>query len=556
MILKTSSRILKIHPKDNIVVALCDLNKGLTIQIDAGEFQLVTNVASKHKLSIENLNIGDSIFMYGVVVGKAVREIQKGESITTFNISHKTASYELPKLKKKIKWEAPNSSDFLNRTFLGYHRDNGAVGTENNWLIIPLVFCQNRNVEILKKTMLDKFGYEKSPKDTYYLDELINKYNSGASENELLEVDLIKSSHNNKNKPLFSNVDGIYFLTHDGGCGGATSDSVTLCNLFAGYINNPNIAGVTVLSLGCQHAQIKLLNQSLKRIAPNSKKPVYFLEQQQSKSEPEFLADAIKKTFTGLIKANKVSRAPAPLSKLTLGLECGGSDGFSGISANPTLGYVSDVIVGLGGSAILSEFPELNGVEQELINRCVEIDKAEKFAKIMEAYNTKATALGAGFSANPSPGNIKDGLITDAIKSAGASKKGGTSPVVDVLDYTEQLIKPGLNLLCTPGNDVESTTGLAGSGANLILFTTGLGTPTGNPAVPVIKVSTNSKLYNKMNDIIDFNTGTIIEGTDTIEDCGKALLEFIIKVASGTIQPHARRLDQNDFIPWKRGLSL
>ncbi|CAI8153399.1 MAG: Altronate dehydratase [Formosa sp. Hel3_A1_48] len=298
------------------------------------------------------------------------------------------------------------------------------------------------------------------------------------------------------------------------------------------------------------------MERTLKRIAPNSNKPVYFLEQQKSNSEPEYIADAIKKTFIGLVKANNISRSPAPLSKLTIGLECGGSDGFSGISANPTLGYVSDLIVGLGGSAILSEFPELNGVEQELINRCKEVENAEKFAKIMTAYNAKATALGAGFSANPSPGNIKDGLITDAIKSAGAAKKGGTSPIVDVLDYTEQLVKPGLNLLCTPGNDVESTTGLAGSGANLILFTTGLGTPTGNPAVPVIKVSTNTFIYKKMNDIIDFNTGTIIEGTETIESCGEALLSYIIRVASGEIEVNSRRLGQNDFIPWKRGLSL
>ena len=439
---------------------------------------------------------------------------------------------------------------------MGYHRDNGSVGTENNWLVIPLVFCQNRNIETLKNTILKGLGYENQSKQKFDITELIDKYKSGTSERDLMNVNIITDNKNKQKNPLFPNVDGIYFLTHDGGCGGSTSDAVTLCNLLAGYINNPNVAGATILSLGCQHAQISILERSIKRIAPNSKKIVFFLEQQQSNSETEYISEAIKKTFIGLVEANKNFRKSASLSKLIIGLECGGSDGFSGISANPTLGYVSDLIVGLGGSAILSEFPELNGVEQELINRCVDIDKAEKFAKIMEAYNTKATALGAGFSANPSPGNIKDGLITDAIKSAGASKKGGTSPVVDVLDYTEQLIKPGLNLLCTPGNDVESTTGLAGSGANLILFTTGLGTPTGNPAVPVIKVSTNTKLYNKMNDIIDFNTGSIIEGVDTIEDCGKALLEYIIKVASGSIQPHARRLDQNDFIPWKRGLSL
>ena len=237
-------------------------------------------------------------------------------------------------------------------------------------------------------------------------------------------------------------------------------------------------------------------------------------------------------------------------------MECGGSDGFSGISANPVLGFVSDLIVEHGGSAILSEFPELNGVEQELINRCTNLEKAKKFKTLMQNYNRKATALGAGFDSNPSPGNIKDGLITDAIKSAGAAKKGGTSPVVDVLDYTEQITIPGLNLLCTPGNDVESTTALAGSGANIILFTTGLGTPTGNPAVPVVKVSSNTSLYNNMADIIDFNTGTIIDGTNNIKDCGEKLLNYVLEVASGRVKVCARKLGQNDFIPWKRGMSL
>jgi altronate hydrolase len=291
-------------------------------------------------------------------------------------------------------------------------------------------------------------------------------------------------------------------------------------------------------------------------MCPKSKKPVYYLEQQKSKSENEFISDSIKKTFVGLTYANKIVRSPAPISKLIIGLECGGSDGFSGISANPTLGHLSDIIIALGGSAILSEFPELNGVEQELINRCSNSNIAKKFAQLMTNYNSKASELGSGFYANPSPGNIRDGLITDAIKSAGAAKKGGSSLVVDVLDYTEQIKKNGLNLLCTPGNDVESTTGLAGSGANLILFTTGLGTPTGNPAVPVIKISSNSSVYKKMEDIIDFNTGSIIEGKESVQECALELLNYIIKVASGKFKPKARILDQNDFIPWKRGISL
>lgn len=256
-----------------------------------------------------------------------------------------------------------------------------------------------------------------------------------------------------------------------------------------------------------------------------------------------------------MIEADKIKREPAPLSKLVLGLECGGSDGFSGISANPTLGHTSDLLVALGGTTILSEFPELNGVEQELINRCLTQKEAEKFTHLMDTYSARTVALGSAFANNPSPGNIKDGLITDAMKSAGAAK-GGTSPVTDVLDYTEKTKKKGLNLLCTPGNDVESTTGLAGSGCNIIAFTTGLGTPTGNPIAPVIKISSNNALVERMKDIIDFNTGSIITGEDTIEAKGEELLEYIIKVASGEVMTAAVRLGQDDFIPWKRGISL
>ncbi len=554
--MKLKSKILKIDPIDNVIVALSDLHMGEIIENDDFSICLNENISAKHKFAIKEIGIGDTIYMYGLVVGRAKKKIKKGEGITTKNVIHEIGEYSIPSKNNNICWDCPDSDLFSKKTFLGYHRDNGSVGTENNWLVIPLVFCQNRNIETLKNAILKGLGYENQSKQKFDITELIDKYKSGTSESDLMKVNIITDNKKKQKNPLFPNVDGIYFLTHDGGCGGSTSDAVTLCNLLAGYINNPNVAGATILSLGCQHAQISILERSIKRIAPNSKKTVFFLEQQQSNSETEYISEAIKKTFIGLVEANKNFRKSASLSKLIIGLECGGSDGFSGISANPTLGYVSDLIVGLGGSAILSEFPELNGVEQELINRCIDVKKAEKFAKIMYEYDTKATASGAGFRANPSPGNIKDGLITDAIKSAGAAKKGGTSPVVDVLDYTEQLVNPGLNLLCTPGNDVESTTGLAGSGANIILFTTGLGTPTGNPAVPVIKVSTNTPLFNKMNDIIDFNTGTIIEGSETIESCGKELLSYIIRVASGEVEINARRLGQNDFIPWKRGLSL
>ena len=554
--MKSYQKILQIHPNDNILVALTDLKKGDQILFEDRLYVLQNDIAAKHKFAKIDFVKGASIFMYGVLVGKATKEILKGGLISTSNIVHDTEAYSVQEVAAKTPWVAPDLSRFQNKSFDGYHRSDGSVGTENNWLIIPLVFCQNRNVEVLKETLVEKLGFGKKRHLEFNVDKLIDAYKAGDSSASILGKSIIEEADELTKNPLFPNVDGVRFLTHDGGCGGAASDAIALCNLLAGYINNPNVAGATVLSLGCQHAQASILENALAKMAPNNQKPVYILEQQQSNSEKELIAEAVKKTFVGLIEVNKIERQPAPLSKLVVGLECGGSDGFSGISANPTLGYVSDLVVGLGGATVLSEFPELHGVEQELINRCEDRNNAKKFAHIMSTYNEKAEALGAAFSMNPSPGNIKDGLITDAIKSSGAAKKGGTSPIKDVLDYTEQVVQPGLNLLCTPGNDVESTTGLAGSGANVILFTTGLGTPTGNPICPVVKVATNTKLFDKMNDIIDFNTGTIIEGKTTIEETGEALLDFVIRVASGEIQTKARKLMQDDFIPWKRGMSL
>lgn len=545
---------LKLHARDNVLVALQDLPAGTLVHNGKDSFPLTTSVPAKHKFVVRDMALGDEIIMYGTLVGKATEPITKGEAITTENVVHASAKYGLG--KEKSKWQAPDVRKWKNRSFNGYHREDGSVGTANYWLIIPMVFCENRNVEVLKSALLNSLGYHTTTDFVVDTDALVAQYKKGASTDELLNSKIIQSREDIKQNRTFPNVDGIKFLTHEGGCGGFRLDSETLCNLFAGYITNSNVAGATILSLGCQNAEVKTLEEGIRKRDPNFSKPLFILEQQKSKSERHFIEEAVKKTFLGLIEANKVERQPAPLSHLVLGLECGGSDGFSGISANPALGHASDLLVALGGTAILSEFPELNGVEQELINRCTSEKAAEKFASIMDTYSTRAVALGSAFANNPSPGNIKDGLITDAIKSAGAAKKGGTSLVTEVLDYTEKTTKKGLNLLCTPGNDVESTTGLAGSGCNIIAFTTGLGTPTGNPVAPVIKISSNNALSERMKDIIDFNTGSIITGEDSIESKGEELLEYIIEVASGIRAPAAVRLGQEDFIPWKRGISL
>ena len=545
---------ITINDSDDVAVALTDLPAGTEVSVNGTSLTLKQSISAKHKFALQDFEVNDEVHMYGVVVGTAKSAIQQGEAITTANLGHKSESYSADK-QGEFTWQAPDVSRWQDLTFDGYHRKDGQVGTANYWLVFPLVFCENRNIETIKKAFNKALGFEKQDPYVGLVDNLVSKYESGQLQDAgSLSVETVVES-----KPehrVFENIDGIRFLTHQGGCGGTRQDAEILCRLLSGYINNPNVAGATVLSLGCQNAQIQMFKDAMDSINPNMEKPVIILDQQAMGTEKDLVKTAITKTFMALVEANQQTRQPAPLSKLTIGLECGGSDGFSGISANPSIGYTSDLVVALGGKAILSEFPELCGVEQELINRMGDNNHAEKFVDIMRRYEKAAVEAGSGFDMNPSPGNIKDGLITDAMKSAGAAKKGGTSPVADVLDYTEYANKPGLTLLCTPGNDVESTTGLAGSGANIILFTTGLGTPTGNPVTPVLKVSSNTKLAEKMPDIIDIDTGGVIRGEKSIEQMGAEILDHIIEIASGRKTAKAMDLEQFDFIPWKRGVSL
>lgn len=546
------TRILKIHPNDNVLVALQDLAKGETIIHDGHEYTLQDDIQAKHKFFMQDMDAGDHIIMYGVLVGKAQHFILKGGLMDTENTKHASDPYEFRPYN--YEWHAPDVSKFEGRTFNGYVRNDGRVGTANYWLFIPTVFCENRNLDVIREALHNELGYAVTDKYKSYTHQLVDSYKNGES---LAEADT--SSIGNANPAanrIFKNVDGIKFLNHQGGCGGTRQDAAVLSKLLAAYADHPNVAGVTVLSLGCQNLQVQDFMDDLKHRSPNFDKPLFIFEQQQSQSEEQLVKEAIRKTFIGLTEINKIERQPAPLSKLVLGVKCGGSDGFSGISANPAVGYTSDLLVALGGTVLLAEFPELCGAEQQLIDRTKDETAARKFIQLMTAYNQAAENVGSGFFMNPSPGNIKDGLITDAIKSTGAAKKGGTSPVEDVLDYTEPATKPGLNLVCTPGNDVEATTGKAASGATLILFTTGLGTPTGNPVCPTIKVATNNKLTKRMGDIIDINCGPVIEGEKTIEEMGADILEYCIKAASGEVIPKAVLLNQDDFIPWKRGVSL
>lgn len=542
-------QVLKVHPDDNVLVALNNLAKDTTVSFEGTDYTMQEDIPAKHKFSITDLQPGDEVIMYGVLVGKAQSFISKGSRISTENTKH--AAEPFAYRQASFSWQAPDTVAWKDKTFNGYHRSDGRVGTANYWLFIPTVFCENRNLDVIREALHNELGYAVTDKYKRYTRQLTEAYKNGNSFNDLN----LQPATSNPQRP-FKNVDGIKFLNHQGGCGGIRQDAAVLSKLLAAYADHPNVGGVTVLSLGCQNLQVADFKKDLLAHNPNFDKPLYIFEQQQSQSEEQLITEAIRQTFEGLITINKQERKPASLDKLCIGVKCGGSDGFSGISANPSVGYCADLVVALGGKILLAEFPELCGVEQELIDRTVDEASANKFIHLMKRYDKMVTDAGSSFSMNPSPGNIKDGLITDAMKSAGAARKGGTSPVVDVLDYTEPAVKPGLNLVCTPGNDVEATTGKAASGATLILFTTGLGTPTGNPVCPTIKVSTNSNLTKRMNDIIDIDCGPVIEGEKTIAQMGEEILNYCIKAASGEIIPKAVLLNQDDFIPWKRGVSL
>jgi len=546
-----SQQVLQIHPSDNVLVALQNIAAGTIVFHKQQAYTLIEEIPAKHKFFLQDMQSGEPVIMYGVLVGKTLQPVKVGSRMRTENTGHAAEPYDWKPYD--YQWTPPDVSKFVERSFLGYLRSDGRVGTANYWIFIPTVFCENRNLDVIREALQEQLGYAVSNKYKQTTRQLVDSFLQTGS---IDQVDLSSSESSTLPHRVFKNVDGIKFLNHQGGCGGTRQDAATLSSLLAAYADHPNVGGVTILSLGCQHLQTPQLLNDIKKRNPSFDKPVLVFEQQQMQSEEQLINEAIRSTFQQLIQLNQLERAPAPLSELCIGVKCGGSDGFSGISANPAVGYCADLLVALGGKVLLAEFPELCGAEQQLIDRTPQEATARKFIRLMHEYSAAAERVGSGFDMNPSPGNIRDGLITDAIKSNGAALKGGQSPVVDVLDYTEPATQPGLNLVCTPGNDVEATTGKAASGATLILFTTGLGTPTGNPVCPTIKIATHTALAKRMADIIDIDTGGIISGEKTIAAMGEEILEYCIQAASGTITPKAVGLLQDDFIPWKRGVSL
>lgn len=468
-----------VHPSDDVLVALRDIKKGETIKHVYGELTMIEAVERGHKAALRDINQGEQILKYGFPIGTATSTIPKGAWIHTHNVKTTldgmlTYTYE-PEQAAATKEPAENEW-----TFKGYERENGEVGIRNEIWIINTVGCINKTAELVAK-LGNAEGYQ--------------------------------------------NIDGVYNFPHPFGCSQLGDDLKSTQALLASLVHHPNAAGVLVLGLGCENNYIDLFKEAL---GPYNEKRIKFLAVQEAGDELEEALDLLSE-IAKVVKNDK--RTEVPLSKLKVGLKCGGSDGFSGITANPLVGAFSDQLIGVGGSTVLTEVPEMFGAETILMNRASSEDVFDSIVDMVNGFKDYFIRHNQVVYENPSPGNKKGGITTLEEKSLGCVQKGGFAPVADVVPYGGRVKKQGLTLVQGPGNDLVSVTALAASGAQIVLFTTGRGTPFGGP-VPTVKVSTNTGLAERKKNWIDFNAGGLVEGK-SMNDLANDLFHYVLRLASG-----------------------
>ncbi len=492
-------KCIKIHELDSVAVAVKDLKAGEIVTVCGEDIKLQNNIPAGHKFAIKDIKAGENIIKYAYPIGHAKSDIKKGEHIHTHNTKSNLSDlleYEYTPDFKEVEIQKP-------RTFMGYKRPDGKVGIRNEIWIIPTVGCVNS---------------------------------------------IVREIENQSQKYKTENIDGIYSYNHPYGCSQLGDDMVMTLKYLSGLIHHPNAAAVLVVGLGCENGNIDELKKVLGVYDENR---VKFLVAQNAEDEITEGVEIIKE----LSKiADAYKRETCPASDLIIGLKCGGSDGFSGITANPLLGSLSDRIIGMGGSTILTEVPEMFGAETILMNRCRTKTEFNKTVDLINNFKKYFMRYGERVDENPSPGNKEGGITTLEDKSLGCTQKGGTAPVEDVLSYGESVKKKGLSLLQAPGNDLVAANALAISGAQLILFTTGRGTPFGCP-VPTAKISSNSALANKKKAWIDFNAGELLENK-TMSELTDEFLDFVLNLASGEITAKAETLDKHELAIFKDGVTL
>ncbi len=467
-------KAIRIHPADNVIVALEDIRRGEAL----AEFGVTASedVARGHKIALSEIREGEAVVKYGNPIGLAKCDIAPGAWVHVHNVRtglSESADYAY----RHAVYEKPAVRP---RTFMGYRRADGRVGVRNELWIIPTVGCVNSVAAALVRD---------------------NQHLAAGS------------------------VDGLYTFSHPYGCSQMGDDHAQTRKLLAALCRHPNAGGVLVLSLGCEN----LTQEQFKaELGEYDERRVKFLVCQQVEDEYEAGAKLLKELAD---YAGQFRREELPASELVVGMKCGGSDGLSGITANPTVGRFSDRLTALGGTTILTEVPEMFGAENILFSRCESEAVFDKAVRMVNSFKAYFVSHGQVVYENPSPGNKAGGITTLEDKSCGCVQKGGSAQIVDVLEYAEPVTKKGLNLLSGPGNDLVSATDLTAAGAHIILFTTGRGTPFGAPA-PTVKISTNTALYEKKGNWIDFNAGTVAQG-EPLDAAGDRLLDFVLEIASG-----------------------
>ena len=489
---------LRIHEDDNVVVAINTLAPGTVV--DLGDVQAVASeeVPVGHKMAIKDIACGEPVMKYGFRIGNAKEDIKAGQWIHTHNV--KTALGDLLDYTyEPVEYEEKKTEDV---TFMGFNRPNGTVGVRNEIWVIPTVGCVNNVATAIAKAA--------------------NAFVKGS-------------------------VDEVIAFPHPYGCSQMGEDQENSRKILADFINHPNAGGVLVLGLGCENSGIDILKEYIGEYDPNR---VKFLVAQESDDE---IADSVELCKELIDYAATFEREPISVSKLIIGMKCGGSDGFSGITANPCVGKFSDLLISKGGTTILTEVPEMFGAETILMNRCANEELFNKTVDLINDFKNYFTSHNQTIYENPSPGNKKGGISTLEDKSLGCTQKSGSSLVKGVLAYGERVTTPGLNLLSAPGNDLVAATALAASGAHIVLFTTGRGTPFASP-VPTVKISTNSRLADKKSNWIDFNTGVLLEDKSMAETA-QALFDYVVEVASGK-KVCAEISGFHDMAIFKQGVTL
>lgn len=489
---------IKINPSDNVAVALVPLSKGTVIKLDDTTLTLTEDIMQGHKFSLNNLKPGDSIIKYGNPIGHATAEIPAGSWIHTHNLKTGLGDLLTYTYNKNVS-DLPHKEP---KFFQGYRRKDGRVGVRNEIWIIPTVGCVNNVVTAIER---------------------------------------------NSQKYITGQIDSICAFPHPYGCSQMGDDQNNTRQILADLINHPNAAGVLVLGLGCENSNIDELK---KYIGDYDEERVRFLVAQESEDE---ITDGVEIVKQLISYASSFKREPISASELIIGMKCGGSDGLSGITANPTVGAFSDKLISMGGSTILTEVPEMFGAEVSLMNRCETEDLFNQTVTLVNDFKNYFKSHNQTIYENPSPGNKKGGISSLEDKSLGCTQKSGSAPVKGVLSYGERVKEKGLNLLSAPGNDLVASTALAASGAHIVLFTTGRGTPFACP-VPTVKISTNNQLAEKKHNWIDFNCGVIVNDTP-LDELSDDLLDFVLDIASGK-KSKSEEAGFHDMAIFKQGVTL